>query len=142
MALLLEVIQMREVNVISRYMDGRMIRGSTKNFSPYKDRFHILRADRPFEEPTEIALRDLKAVFIVRDLIGDPIHRGAKKYVRRNHNHGRKMEVTFYDGEVMVGSTLSYNSSRQGFFLFPADPDSNNLRVFVLFSAVKSIRYV
>ena len=132
---------MREVNVISRYIDGRMIRGSTKNFSPNRDRFHLVRADRPSDDPTEIVLKDLKAVFVVRDLIGNPIYKETKKYARRSQNHGRKIEVTFYDGEVMVGSTLSYNPSRQGFFLFPADPNSNNLRAFVLFSAIKSIRY-
>ena len=39
----------------------------------------------------------------------------------------------------MVGSTAGYDLDRLGFFFFPADPDCNNLRVFVISSAVESI---
>ena len=52
-----------------------------------------------------------------------------------------KLEVTFYGGEVMVGSaSLGYDPKMQGNFIIPADPNSNNIRVFVISSAVKSIR--
>ena len=38
------------------------------------------------------------------------------------------------DGEVLVGSTLGYDPKRQGFFIFPADPKSNNVRVYIVSS--------
>jgi hypothetical protein len=42
---------------------------------------------------------------------------------------------------VMVGSTvLNYDPKRPGNFIIPADPNSNNVRVFVVSSAVKSVR--
>jgi len=52
------------------------------------------------------------------------------------------MEVTFQDGEVLVGSTLGYDPKRQGFFILPADPKSNNTRVYVVSIAVEKARYL
>jgi len=54
--------------------------------------------------------------------------------------YGTTLEVTFGDGEVVVGSGMGINLKRQGFFISPPDPKSNNLRVFVVCSAVKRIR--
>lgn len=45
------------------------------------------------------------------------------------------------DGEVLVSSTLGYDPKRQGFFIFPADPKSNNIRVYAVSSGVKKVRY-
>jgi hypothetical protein len=54
---------------------------------------------------------------------------------------GLKLEVIFTDGEVMVGSSmLSYDPKRPGNFIIPADPKSNNIRVYAVSSAVKSVR--
>jgi len=86
-------------------------------------------------------VKRLKAIFIVRDFIGNPKHDERKKYVEGENPPGVKLEVTFADGEVMVGSTLlNYDPKRQGNFMIPADPNSNNIRVFVVSSAVKNVR--
>ncbi len=86
-------------------------------------------------------MKRLKAIFIVRDFIGNPKHDERKKYVEGENPPGVKLEVTFADGEVMVGSTLlNYDPKRQGNFMIPADPNSNNIRVFVVSSAVKNVR--
>jgi hypothetical protein len=52
------------------------------------------------------------------------------------------MEVTFRDNEIMVGSTLSYRGAGNGFFLQPADPRSNNLRVFVTAAGMRQLRFL
>ncbi|MDO8955490.1 MAG: hypothetical protein Q7W38_01390 [Deltaproteobacteria bacterium] len=52
------------------------------------------------------------------------------------------MEVTFKDKEVMVGSVLGYDPKRPGFFLFPSDPHSNNLKIFVVSRAVSKVNYL
>ena len=52
------------------------------------------------------------------------------------------MEVTCKDGEVMVGTTTGYDPKRPGFFLFPVDPSSNNMRVFLVTSAVRNARFL
>jgi len=86
-------------------------------------------------------VKRLKAIFIVRDFIGNPKHDERKKYVEGENPPGVKLEVTFADGEVMVGSTLlNYDPKRQGNFMIPADPNNNNIRVFVVSSAVKNVR--
>lgn len=55
---------------------------------------------------------------------------------------GKKIEVTFNDGEVLVGTTMGYDAQRPGFFLFPADDKTNNTRMFVVMAAVKSVRFL
>jgi hypothetical protein len=49
----------------------------------------------------------------------------------------RKKALSFIDGEVVVGSTLGYDPKRQGFFIFPADPKSNKIRVYVVSSVAE-----
>ena len=55
---------------------------------------------------------------------------------------GRRIEVSFQDGEILVGFTLGYSSSAPGFFIFPVDPKSNNSRIFVVNSAVEKINWL
>ena len=43
---------------------------------------------------------------------------------------------------MLVGTTLSYRPDGQGFFVIPADPRANNLRVFVVTSAVRHVRFL
>jgi hypothetical protein len=112
-----------------------------QNFSPNKDRFHLIPADKASGGTIEVMVKHLKAIFVVLDFIGNPQYDERKKYVEGEKPSGLKLEVTFTDGEVIAGSTLlGYDPKRQGNFIFPADPKSNNLRVFVVSSAVKSVR--
>ena len=50
-----------------------------------------------------------------------------------------KMRVTFFDGEIIEGTTHGYTSEREGFFIAPSEKDDNNLRIFVISSAVKKV---
>jgi len=134
-------MQVEPVKVVVRYSDGRVIKGVTKNFLPNKNRFHLSLADKPSREAVEVFVNDLKAVFIVRDFIGDLSYEERKSRPEMEKPSGRKVEVTFVDGEVLVGSTLGYDLKRQGFFVFPADPRSNNIRVYAVSSAVREMRY-
>ena len=133
---------MEPVKIVVRYCDGRLVKGFTQNFSPTKERFHLFRTDSPSRETIEVSIRDLKAVFMVRDFTGDPLYRERGKYIDGEKSPGRKVEITFVDGEVLVGSTLGYDQKRQSFFVFPADSRSNNTRVFVVSSAVEKVRHL
>jgi hypothetical protein len=55
--------------------------------------------------------------------------------------HGRRIEVTLNDEEIIVGTTLNYRSSGQGFFVTPIDPLANNIRVFVVAQSVRQVRF-
>ena len=50
--------------------------------------------------------------------------------------------MKFRDGEVLVGTTLGYDPKRPGFFFIPADPKTNNLKVFAIAAAVSKVRFL
>jgi hypothetical protein len=125
--------------VVARFTDGRVVYGYTNDFHPSKAHLHLSPNPRRAAS-TFIPLSQLKALFFVRDFVGDPTFVDAQVF--RQPSHGRQLEVTFYDGEVMVGSTLSFRSEGQGFFLRPADPRSNNLRVFVTAAGMQQVRFL
>jgi len=134
---------MEKVRIVARYLDGRMVKGFTQNFAPNKPSFHIFPSEAADpKETVEIFIRELKAVFFVRDFAGRPDYTERKGYSSGERPSGRVVEVTFSDGEVLVGSTLGYDPKKPGFFLFPADPQSNNARVFVISRAVRVVRYL
>ena len=82
----------------------------------------------------------LKAVFFVRDFGGNRARRDKSEFVGGQSYKGRKVKVQFSDGEVMMGYTPNYDSSLLGFFVFPADPESNAIKVFTINSSVKSVQ--
>ena len=133
---------MEPVKVVARYINGKRIKGFSQDFFPNKDRFHIYPAAKPSGEAVEVLVKELKAIFFVQDFAGNSLYKERKQYIEGEKPSGRKVEVTFADGEVLVGSTLGYDPSRPGFFLFPADPKCNNIRVFAVTSAVKKVRFL
>ncbi|MGZ3537935.1 MAG: DUF6982 domain-containing protein [Thermodesulfobacteriota bacterium] len=133
---------MEPVKVVARYVSGKRIKGFSQDFFPNKDLFHVYPAAKPSGEAVEVLLKELKAIFFVQDFVGNYLYNERKRYTEGEKPSGRKVEVTFADGEVLVGSTLGYDPSRPGFFLFPADPKSNNIRVFAVTGAVKKVRFL
>jgi len=134
---------MERVKVVVHFADHRLVKGFTQDFFPNKQIFHLYPVDATEpKDSVEIMIRDLKAIFFVRDFQGNPKYRERKDFQEADSLQGRKVAVTFFDGEIMVGSTLGYDPNRPGFFLFPVDPQSNNLRVFCVSKAVKDVRYL
>jgi len=123
------------------FLDGRRVKGHIYNFSLVKDRFRIFsEKDVQQREGTDVQLKDLKAIFFARDFNGNSAHRESNEFTTQNG--GRKAEVTFRDGEKLVGTTDAYNPQKIGFFIVPADPRSNNLRVFVITKNAQQIRWI
>ena len=131
---------MERARVVAEYANGQIIKGYTLNFFPHKDRFHVIPIEKPSEKPIEVLINQLKAVFVVKDFNGDPQYTERKGYMEGDTPYGTTLEVTFKDDEVVVGSGMGIDLKRQGFFISPPDPKSNNLRVFVVCAAVKRIR--
>ena len=134
---------MEPAKVVVRYADGRITKGYTQDFLPTNPTFHV----HPFGHGTsrdavEILVSNLKAVFFVRDFSGDPNYQERKEFFEGAKIIGKVLEVTFKDGELIVGSSLSYDRERPGFFISPADSKGNNLAVFVVFQAVSKVRYL
>ncbi len=130
---------MEAVKIVLRYTDGRVVKGFTRRFFPNGDCLDFFPADGTVNLPTEVPLSDLKAVFVVRDWGGNSTYEERNAFAPGQRAFGRKVEITFEDGETLVGSTLGFDLKRTGFFIVPADPRSNNLRAFVVSSAIKKV---
>lgn len=126
--------------LVVRYLDGTLLKGFSQDFHATRSFFHMTPSITSGAETSMVPMQQLKAVFFVRDFEGDPNYVEARTFADRPS--GRKIEVTFADGELMVGSTLGYRTDGAGFFVCPADGDGNNLRVFVLPGGVKRVRYL
>jgi len=134
---------MQPIKVVIRYADGKLLKGYTNDFFPNKPSFHINPIDSgPTDKSVAVSVKELKAVFFVKDFKGNPEYNEKKYFTEGQQTSGRRVEVTFADHEVLVGSTLGYDPDRLGFFVIPADPQCNNIRVFVVLTATKSIRYL
>lgn len=134
---------MKPAKIVARFRNGQIKKGYSQDFFPNKPLFHLSKDARGTSgEPEEVQVNDLKALFFVKDFSGNPNYKEQKIFMERDKPSGRKVEVTFGDGEVLQGSVLGYNPKQLGFFLFLADPKGNNIRVFVVNNAVKNFRYL
>jgi glutaredoxin len=127
--------------VVVAYLDGRRSRGRVYDFSPLRDTFRLTPENGSEQQKgSEVALKDLKAVFFVKDFRGDSKYKESKQI--EEGKPGRKIEVIFSDGEKVVGRTQAYNPQSKGFFVFPADAKSNSLRIFVVNWNVRDVRFL
>ncbi|WAC07314.1 MAG: hypothetical protein OS130_13955 [Thermodesulfobacteriota bacterium] len=121
--------------IVVHFKNETIMKGTTSDFFPNKTQFHLIDVEGKTEA---IDVDQLKAIFFVKDLVGNksrPDH-----YDISTTGAGRKIRVEFYDNEVIIGQTLGYSPDRQGFFMTPADPQSNNGRIFVVKTAAKNIK--
>lgn len=129
--------------VVARFVDGHTVKGITMDFSPGKDVFHVNDSSAPAETPpVTIRMRELKAVFFVKDLVGDPNRPKGREFRVLPPAAGRKIKVVFEDGEVLVGTTTGYNPGRPGFFVESADVDANEERCYVMVAATKEVTFL
>lgn len=113
---------------MARYRDGRVVKGTTGNFTPMRDHFHLVDLSGT---RYEVFVKDLKALFFVRTFEGKSGYRERRQFGDEKV-YGRKVRCVFEDGEVLVGYTQGYDANRPGFFVSPVDQQSNNERVFVV----------
>ena len=129
--------------IVVHYQDGRINKGVTSDFFPNKDVFHLLPVNAlPETKPILVSIQELKAVFFVKTFEGNPEYKDNKEWEPDKTVVGRKIQVIFKDGEVLVGTTHGYQPGRPGFFIHPADPQSNNERCFVISSATQEVSFI
>ena len=129
--------------IVIHYQDGKLLKGITNDFFPNKESFHLTPPDAPPGNiPLVVSVSELKAVFFVRKFSGNSRHDDIKEFDPSKNLIGRKLKVTFKDGELMVGVTNAYDPSRPGFFLSPADTQSNIERCFVVTKATKEVSFI
>jgi hypothetical protein len=125
--------------VVVHYLDGTTKSGTTLDFYPNRPSFHFQPEG---ETPVEVFCKTLKAVFFVKDFRGNPRREDIPGFIAApaETSQGRKVAVRFKDGELLCGYTLAFSPSRDGFMLFPADSQGNNIRVLVMRAATTEIK--
>ncbi len=140
--------------VVIRYLDGKVLKGLARGFSIDADEFLLEEAVTGNE--LRVPLGELKAVFFVRSLEGDPAHRERKLFGARKDagQLGKKIYIKFKDGENIYGFyrgdipwkqgyfVTEPHSSARGFFVAPTDSESNNIRIFVVGTSIKDITVI
>ncbi len=128
---------MKHNKIVVHFSDGRILKGYVNDFRPNKANFHLETLDN---EISLLNVADLKAVFFAKDHDGIEYRRDSYDDVIAGG--GRKVKVTFSDGEEIIGYVSSYSPDRSGFFLVPADLGGNNARVFVVASSCKDVEFL
>jgi hypothetical protein len=124
--------------IVLHYGDGRIVKGSTGDFFPDKQWFHLTEKDTG--TASRIDMAKLKGVFFVKDYEGQPDYQA--RHDTERAGLGKKVKVCFKDGESIVGYTSGFSPNKPGFFLFPADADGNTEKIFVISVATEEISFL
>jgi hypothetical protein len=134
--------------VIARFNDGKLLKGSVRDFT--RDADVVLLKEAGNSKEHRIPIDQLKAMFFVHSLAGDSARRERKAFGIRE-NLGRKIYIKFNDGETLLGfiegefpwkkgfSLSKPDDNSKGFYVIPVDSESNNIRVFIVATAVRDI---
>jgi len=137
-------VKKRERNrIVVRFKDGRLLKGYTLDFLPVKDTFHLISEQEEDKGKVyEIETEKLKAIFFVKTLKGNKDYIEKKRFeeVDTSSLQGVKIKVEFPDGEIIRGKSFVFSTKKDGFFVFPVDPNSNNERIYIMSSAVSDIQ--
>jgi len=132
--------------VILRFMDGRIIKGYLESINTACDTVPI----KTREGEKMVNLSELKAIYFVRTFKGDKTYQEKKVY-GLTRTKGKRVLVKFKDGEFLTGFLegpipwrkgfflAPPDPSQRGFFLLPTDEGSNNIKIFVINSAIEEV---
>ena len=134
---------MLKKKVVVKYQNGEIVKGWIEYFRPDRKSFILFPLiEYSEEERMEINFNSLKAVFFVRDFIGDKDYKKVRTFNvdLKITPSQRKLIVNFKDGEHLYGTSHSYGRYKVGFFVYPIDPKDNSDRIFVIHKATESVR--
>ena len=133
---------MQPVKVVVHYLDGKLLKGYIQGFNENAPFFYVLMDTTPGAKPLMVKTAEIKALFFVKSMDGNSGYRERKLFDESDKVQGRKAEVVFKDGEVLQGTAAGYDRNRTGFYLIPADPGSNNSRIFIVANSVKEFKFL
>jgi len=134
---------MLKKKVVVKYQNEEIIKGWVEEFQLDRNYFILYPLiEYSEEERLEINFDSLKAVFFVKDFTGDKNYKKVRTFDvdLKITPSQRKLIVIFKDGENLYGTSHDYGRYKVGFFVYPIDPKDNSDRIFVVHSAVESIR--
>ena len=129
---------------------GKLLKGLLTDFTPTAVTVHLQLESGPAHAPVEVKVSDLKAVYYVRSLAGNRQYK-KKRYFRSVESQGKRIMVRFKDGEILCGFIkgalpwkdgfmTAKDPNLKGFFIYPADPEGNNTKIFVVTTSVQDVR--
>lgn len=123
--------------VIVRTRDGKVHPGFAAK-DDVKEQFRILT---PQSKEQTFDLKEVKAIFFVKDLQGDPRYEEIKFLNKQPVSKRIWVRVVLFDGEVLEGAIKNNGEvlDPMGFHLWPSDRDTNNESVFIPKSALKGL---
>jgi hypothetical protein len=123
---------------VAHFLSGRVLKGTSFDVSLTKATCHVQTP----AGPVEVRLSQLKALFFVKDLAGNPAHQERHTVAPGDTRAvgARRVEIRFRDGEQLVGLTPSYRPEQLFFYVSPADPESNNIRILINRAATSSVQ--
>jgi hypothetical protein len=136
--------------VVIRHIDGKMIKGYITNFSEKSDIISIREIDG--DKVIQVPVESLKAIFFVRSFEGKRTY-SEKKVYGISAKKGDRAFVKFKDAESLVGFLSGdvpwdrkkgfflskIETDLKGFYIVPVDRGSNNIKIFVMLSAVEDV---
>jgi hypothetical protein len=134
---------MLKKKAVVKYQNGEIIKGWVEDFRPDRDSFILFPLiEYSEEERMEIDFNSLKAVFFVKNFIGNKDYKKVRTFNvdLKITPSQRKLIVNFKDGEHLYGTSHNYGRYKVGFFVYPIDPKNNNERIFAVNEAIESVR--
>jgi hypothetical protein len=127
-----------EHKVVAHFLNGRLVKGSSTSIALDRPTCHVLTPD---QRSVVVRLSELKALFFVKDLQGDRTHTDHQVIGSADPRAtgAKRLKITFRDGEELVALAPTYEGTRPLFYVLPADPNSNNIRILVNRTAVASV---
>ncbi|MDH4045663.1 MAG: hypothetical protein OEY20_10985 [Gemmatimonadota bacterium] len=127
--------------VVAHFIDHSVVKGTSADVDPKRPLCHVHTPERAV---VEVDLRQVKALFFVKDFGGQPDYdeQLAASAGDQRLRGSRQVELTFSDGERLGGLMNRYPPLGVFFYMLPIDPKSNNVRILVNREAVATMRAV
>lgn len=124
--------------VVARYLDGRLVKGTSLDVAPTKPECHVRTVDQGM---VEVSLADLKALYFVKTHEGDSTHQYASEPASDDPRlaGSHRVTLTFKDGEKLAVLANRYPPLGKFFWVLPVDGASNTIRVLVNRAALEEI---
>ena len=137
------LLMVQEEKLVIHFQNGRILKGTSQDFSPRKNTFHLnLINGSSTNHSVKILLEEVKGVFFVKDFVGNKEYQEDQRPSNPEKIFYRQRTIVhFKDKEVLYGFTQEYEPGLLGFFLYPYDSQSNNLKLFALHSFVSKVEF-
>ncbi len=129
-----------EQKIVVNLRSGAVHKGVTHDFSTKQAAFHVLPAEGG-GVPVRVHMEDMKAMFWVKDYLGNREFVARRQFDPGRPLEGRRAILTFADGETIWGTVTEDDPSAPGFFFVPSDERDNNMKIFVVRTSLKELRW-